>query len=80
MTIADQLRLFQALTIVVPPCGETSLLFSFLPAKATLIVSGFPEPDKIGHRNPASHDLPTCRVHYELIQYDRTALSYDEKA
>ncbi|CAF2257452.1 unnamed protein product [Rotaria magnacalcarata] len=46
MTIADQLKLFQTLTIVISPCGGISMLFSFLPSKATLIVSGYPKIEK----------------------------------
>lgn len=46
LTIADQLKLFQTLTIVISPCGGISLLFSFLSPKSTLIVSGFPKPEK----------------------------------
>ncbi|CAF1645843.1 unnamed protein product, partial [Adineta steineri] len=50
MTIADQLKLFQTITIVISPCGGISLLFSFLPRKSTLIVSGFAQPEKNGYR------------------------------
>ncbi|CAF1281303.1 unnamed protein product [Adineta steineri] len=49
MTIADQLKLFQTITIVISPCGGISLLFSFLPRKSTLIVSGFAQPEKNGY-------------------------------
>ncbi len=45
-TVADQLKLFQTITIVVSPCGGISLLFSFLPAKATLIIPEFPKFEK----------------------------------
>jgi hypothetical protein len=49
LTIADQLKLYQTFTIVVSPCGGISLLFSFIPTKATLIISGFPKPEKTGY-------------------------------
>ena len=46
LTIADQLKLFQTITIVVSPCGGISMLFSFLPLKATLIIPEFPKFEK----------------------------------
>ncbi len=49
LTIADQFKLFQTITIAISPCGGISLLFSFLPTKATLIVSGYPKPESKGY-------------------------------
>ncbi|CAF4187393.1 unnamed protein product, partial [Adineta steineri] len=54
LSVAEQFKLIQTITIAVSPCGGSSMLFSFLPTKATLIVAEFPIVAKTGY---SSHRL-----------------------